>query len=92
MIPALRRVTLACALCLSPLSAPAFAEEHGRVRLQDELRGAVEFNTRSLFAAPLPPGPAAASDHGAAHAISAYAPEQHVRLKQMNFTGAGSAQ
>lgn len=97
MTTALRRVSLACvAFCLVPLAAPAFAEEQGRVRLQGELRGAMEFEPRSLFAAPLPPGPAsnrpAAGDHGAAHAINAYAPEQHVRLKQMNFTGDGSTQ
>jgi hypothetical protein len=62
------------------------------VRLQGGLRGGVvELDARSLFAAP-PPSGSAFSDRNGSRAVNAYAPEQHVRLKQMNFTGAGSAQ
>jgi hypothetical protein len=56
------------------------------MRLGSGLHPAPINDVRSLFAAPLPPGPAASSQT-VPQAVNAYAPEQHVRLKQMNFTG-----
>jgi hypothetical protein len=84
-----RRVLLVCVLlCPSAGVMPADAQEHGRVRLEGELRpGMPAADARGLFAEPLPPGPAM-SQLGGPRAVSAYAPEQRVRLKQMNFTGA----
>ncbi len=84
MIAVQRRLLLAGVLLCPSLGAPAFAQEHGRMRL--ESRPGLAYDARSLFAAPLPPGPSA-SPQSAPHAVNAYAPEQHVRLKQMNFTG-----
>jgi hypothetical protein len=46
----------------------------------------VELDARSLFAAP-PPSGSAFSDRNGSRAVNAYAPEQHVRLKQTIFTG-----
>lgn len=88
MIPVSRRVLLACALLWPALcAAPADAQERGRVQIGGDMRPGMGFDARSLFAAPLPSGPAF-SEQASARAVNAYAPEQHVRLKQMNFTGA----
>lgn len=84
MIAVQRRLLLACALLCPSLGAHAFAQEHGRMRL--EARPGLAYDARSLFAAPLPPAPSA-NPQPMPHAVNAYAPEQHVRLKQMNFTG-----
>ncbi|MCW2314913.1 hypothetical protein M2322_000433 [Rhodoblastus acidophilus] len=66
--------------------APAFADEHGRVRLEDSPRSSLAADARGLAAAPLPPGPDFSAPTGL-RAVRAYGPEQRIRLKQMNFTG-----
>jgi len=93
MIAVQRRLLIAGALIGPALiglvlgAASALAQEHGRMRLEGGLGQGLLSDPRSLFAAPLPPGPAA-SNQAVPRAVNAYAPEQHVRLKQMNFTGA----
>jgi hypothetical protein len=87
MISASRCILLACAVaCPALCAAPVDAQERGRVRIGDDLRPGMGFDARSLFSAPLPSGPAFSEGSGA-RAVSAYAPEQRIRLKQMNFTG-----
>jgi len=87
MIAAQRRLLLAAALACPVLGAPVFAQEHGRMRLEGGLHPGPSSDIRSLFSTPLPPGPALTAEP-MPRAVNAYAPEQHVRLKQMNFTGA----
>ncbi|MBB4199683.1 hypothetical protein GGD83_003504 [Rhodoblastus sphagnicola] len=83
------RKLLACSMlacsALAFFAAPVLAQDHGRVRLESGLRAGLATDARSLFAAPLPPGPD--FSRSGSRAVSAYAPEQRVRLKQMNFVG-----
>lgn len=86
MIAVPRRALRASVVVWGLAVAPAFADEHGRVRLEDSPRSSLAADARGLAAAPLPPGPDLSASAGL-RAVRAYGPEQRIRLKQMNFTG-----
>ncbi len=67
------------------LVAPALAQDGGRLRVQGAHADAFfPLDLGNLFAPRPAPGQ---TELPRARAVNAYAPEQHVRLKQTNFTG-----